>query len=129
MARYTVTIHRDGARLRPNHDTNNTAHGTIPGGTVLPCDEVFTATTATTYQAVGDRWAKVSYAFNGITYVGWAAIIHLGNPICAIEENTTTPPATDEIFVSVEADITATVNGKQYHGAVMFDNVQLRLVE
>lgn len=36
-----------------------------------------------------------------------------------------TPPA-DEIFVSVDCDITAKINGAVYHGVVLVENVQLK---
>jgi lysozyme len=126
MSRYTITTPSAGARLRPNHDTNNTAHGTIPGGTVLASDEDFVANVAQAYQYVGDRWAKVSYAFNSITYVGWVAVTHLGGAVCTLVDNGATEHEPAEYVADFDVTLTAP-DGKRYAGTVA--GLTLRAVE
>lgn len=128
VARYEVTIPSDGIRLRPNHDTNNTAHGTIPGGVKLPSDEVFTATAQLPYQNIGDRWAKVAYAFGGVTYIGWVAITHLGAAFCTLRD--TNPPADVPYIVkSIETVITLELDGVLYRATITdAPNVELERV-
>jgi hypothetical protein len=59
----------------------------------------------------------------------WVALTYASQPR-AVQVSTPPPPApVDEVTVSIEADIVATINGAAYHGVVMFDSIQLRLVE
>jgi GH25 family lysozyme M1 (1,4-beta-N-acetylmuramidase) len=71
-------------------------------------------------------WMHVTEV-GGVALVGWSSAQYLNYWEVAPEPP---PPApADEVTVSIEADIVATINGAAYHGVVMFDNVQLRPVE
>jgi GH25 family lysozyme M1 (1,4-beta-N-acetylmuramidase) len=100
MARYTIKTPSLGVKLRPNHDTNNAPVYTtpIPSGVTLQSDELFTATVATSYQYVGDKWAKVSYSWGGPTYVGWVAVVHLGANVCTLKDNGASEVPTEPVF-------------------------------
>jgi hypothetical protein len=102
-------------RIAPN--VSNTPIGMIPTGAEFEALDYFIPPGIPETQ---ERWGKL---VDG----SWVALIYSSQP--RAELVAPPPEPADEITVSVEADITATVNGKAYHGVVMFDNVQLLPVE
>lgn len=94
--RYTAKA-IDSTRIRPDHNTNNMALATVPAGTVLSGDVLFTApanlytTSGIQYQAVNDKWLQIGEG----TYTGkWIAIVHMGGKICNLVDNgEVIPPA------------------------------------
>jgi GH25 family lysozyme M1 (1,4-beta-N-acetylmuramidase) len=71
-------------------------------------------------------WMHVTEV-GGVPLAGWSAAQYLS--YWEVMPEPPPPAPADEITVSIEADIVATINGAAYHGVVMFDNVQLRPVE
>jgi hypothetical protein len=101
--RYQMTT-RSNTNLRPDHNTNNTSLGTVPGNVIVQGDVIFTApqnlfnASGTQYQKTGDVWLQTTQVINGVSKTGWMAYIHLGVTQCDnfIDngEPTTPPPAT-----------------------------------
>jgi GH25 family lysozyme M1 (1,4-beta-N-acetylmuramidase) len=137
MTRYEAVNLYDDMKLRQEHNTANTSNVMFPEGAKWHGDEIWIAP-GDVYGIVaginvrlnmaGDKWLRVLDVNGDATKTGWVAIVHLGRTYCSLTE--INPPApVDEITVSIEADIVATINGKPYHGVVMFDSIQLRPVE
>jgi GH25 family lysozyme M1 (1,4-beta-N-acetylmuramidase) len=110
-----------GCNKRPMANTSNTAVGVLPMGTEFDVVAYFVPTGVPVTQ---ECWGKLTDDY-------WVALTYASQPR-AVQVSTPPPPPpapADEVTVSIEADIVATINGKPYHGVVMFDNVQLRPVE
>jgi GH25 family lysozyme M1 (1,4-beta-N-acetylmuramidase) len=108
-----------GCNKRPMANTSNTPVGIIPTGTEFDVVAYFVPAGVPVTQ---ECWGKLTDDY-------WVALTYASQPR-AVQVSTPPPAApVDEVTVSVEADIVATINGKPYHGVVMFDNVQLRPVE
>jgi GH25 family lysozyme M1 (1,4-beta-N-acetylmuramidase) len=118
MDRWRV-VWEAGCNKRPMANTSNTPVGIIPTGTEFDVVAYFVPTGVPVTQ---ECWGKLTDDY-------WVALTYASQPRAA-QVSTLPPPApADEITVSIEADIVATFNGKEYHGVVMFDSIQLRLVE
>jgi GH25 family lysozyme M1 (1,4-beta-N-acetylmuramidase) len=107
MEQYKI-IWPDGARLRSTPSILGTAGSILQYGTVVNVLQVKPV-------SASEAWAQHE---NGL----WFATLYNSQP--RAEKVTTTLPV-DEIFVSVDADITATINGKVYRGTALIDNVHL----
>jgi hypothetical protein len=107
-----------GCNKRPMANTSNTPVGVIPTGTEFDVVAYFVPTGVPVAQ---ERWGKLTDDY-------WVALTYASQPR-AVQVSTPPPASVDEVTVSVEADIVATINGKAYHGVVMFDSIQLRPVE
>jgi GH25 family lysozyme M1 (1,4-beta-N-acetylmuramidase) len=107
MEQYKI-IWPDGARLRSQPSILGIAGSILAAGTVVNVLQVKPV-------SASEAWAQHE---NGL----WFATLYNSQP--RAEKVTTTLPV-DEIFVSVDADITATINGKVYRGTALIDNVHL----
>jgi hypothetical protein len=107
MEQYKI-IWPDGARLRSTPSILGTAGSILAAGMVVNVLQVKPV-------SASEAWAQHE---NGL----WFATLYNSQP--RAEKVTTTLPV-DEIFVSVDADITATINGKVYRGTALIDNVHL----
>jgi lysozyme len=107
-----------GCNKRIVPSTSNTAVGVLPMGTQF---EVISYYVPIGVPETQERWGKLADGY-------WVALTYASQPR-AVQVSTPPPAPVDEITVSVEADIVATINGKPYHGVVMFENIQLRPVE
>lgn len=94
---YKMTTIYNDTRIRSDHSTAAAiVFPNVPAGVTVTGDELYTATATLPYQNLGDKWLRVSYVANGITYTGWMAYIHKGQNICRdLQEVDITPPVSE----------------------------------
>lgn len=103
--RYKATSIYDNLRLRPDHNTNNTALTQYPAGTVFEGDNLFTApvelrnSSGAVYQQAGDQWLEAA-----TPRAGWVAIKHLGKLYSTLVDNGPVDPPAEKHTVEVLVD-------------------------
>ena len=96
-----------GCNTRPEPNVNNTYIATLPTGYEFDSSIYFVPAGKTPEQ---ERWAQLASGH-------WVALVYSSQPRCALVTPAPTPePAEDEITVDVE--VTATINGKVYTGTM-----------
>ena len=96
-----------GCNTRPEPNVNNTYIATLPTGYEFDSSIYFVPAGKTPEQ---ERWAQLESGH-------WVALVYSSQPRCALVTPAPTPePTEDEITVDVE--VTATINGKVYTGTM-----------
>lgn len=101
-------------KVRPNHNTDNTAISQFNTGVILDVDlPLFEATenlvkNGVVIQRIGDKWAHVVAG----SVSGWVAVVHMGSTYCEVISDVPVP--TEDVIEIVKAVVTYTVNGVEY---------------